>query len=429
MYLVVSAPRLGFVSIASIAVYVRFYTTIQTLDLLDLSLEADRTHASLLIWVFAVFTLTLSFLSVAAGSKPLQFQGSVAVPPLTTSFWFVLLLSAAVSVAYYAAVGYVPLLSSLEAALTGVDEDVAGLRLNAYAGTRYLFPGYVNQFKNALYPALVTLAIVAMYRYKFRYRAVTSSVLAASSLFFIAGTGQRGALIIVTGIIGLFMISYDRTKSPKLLVLLGALATSVLLIGTFALGRSSKAIAAAEGTLESVLVVGRELLDRVFGFSGGGAILGFRYVYYEPTQWGGDWYRSIVGMLPGRRYSGLDSLIFELLYGSRRGTTSPSVLVSSYYNWGYVGSIIFFFLYAVVVFKLSTALASSRQVTAMELMGATGTGALFALWRGGAPVFLFNFGLPAFLLLWFFGRRQHPEEAASSGENTVNVQVFNTERL
>ena len=52
------------------------------------------------------------------------------------------------------------LLIGLRAQLSGQsDADITTLRLNSYSGSQYFAPGYVNQFKNVLLPALVVIVI------------------------------------------------------------------------------------------------------------------------------------------------------------------------------------------------------------------------------------------------------------------------------
>ena len=64
------------------------------------------------------------------------------------------------------------------------------MRLDSYGAGAYLFPGYVNQFKNVILPALAIVVVHYLFGIGYRYRVMVSVVLIGLALLGLLGTGN-----------------------------------------------------------------------------------------------------------------------------------------------------------------------------------------------------------------------------------------------
>src|SRR5699024_2267912 len=130
------------------------------------------------------------------------------------------------------------------------DVDAASLRLQSYSGSSYYFPGYVNQFKNSLLPALVVIVIHYLFARRVNFRIILSSTLVLLSLIFLLGTGQRGAFVTFVLIAVIYILIVNRKRFKVFVLWIGGLAIGIFFISTAASGRASSELESAGSGME-----------------------------------------------------------------------------------------------------------------------------------------------------------------------------------
>ncbi|MFC4144995.1 oligosaccharide repeat unit polymerase [Micromonospora mangrovi] len=308
-------------------------------------------------------------------------------------------LSLAAILVYFSAVGYSAFIEGLRGQLSGNPADVATLRLDSYAGDTYLFPGYANQFKNVIYPALVAVILTwAFTRPGFLAR-VGGGVLAAFAVFGLLGNGQRGAFFLFLVTLAVYVLLVNRRRMSRWAVLLPAMGVPFALLATYALGRSS-------GLGESpVKATSEELYKRFLNDNQLSGIAAYRYTESLPVQYGAEWMHALLGILPGDRGSTLANEVFATMYGSMLGTAPPSLWGSVHYNFGTVG-VLFFAAALGAGLQLLTFQTLRRPVyNTLELIGYAGVTATLGTWAVAGPDALLNLGIVAYLAIWWWGAR------------------------
>jgi oligosaccharide repeat unit polymerase len=364
-----------------------------TLNLLDETNSADQLHLYvMLLGLFFFVSGNLSAQSILPVSRTkvrnwwssaTKVEDNVA---FNLKFYGLIALCVAISAAYYYFVGHIFFLSALTALIRGegVLDDAAGMRLEAYAGERYLAPGYVNQFKNMILPLLTGFAGARYILLKKRSDLCLTLLISPLSLIFLIGTGQRGALFIMICIISIFFWAILPRKSSRrtnFILILGA--TIVFFSLTAILGRSSP----DSSPLTSL--TGRLLYDNQLS-----SVIAFRYLYDLPTCWGSEWSERILGLLPGNRGSSLDNDIFSLMFVSRRGTSPPSVWGSIWYNFGIMGVIGVGFILGACCHLIYLRLFRKPK-TMLRVLTYAALSAILGFWVAGGPDALANLGIGA----------------------------------
>lgn len=403
-YILWSNARLGPFTPSAIFVAVNGVSAVSILPLLDANDPADRRHAYIIGYCLLSFCLA----SLMVGSRvPRMVAGVVSVYRPGMFVGLIIAASVCITAAYFTAVGYSAFLLGVRNSLAGGSADVAGLRLDSYAGNRYLFPGYVNQVKNILLPGL-TFVVAAYWMHIRRRHLLALTGLAAICLFGLLGTGQRGAFVMFVAT--LFVVAYLRTGRTfsRRGVLMGLVGLIVLMLSTFALGRQSGEVAAANGNTAKSGVILKQISERVLGQNGAGQVAGFRYIYaMKPTQGGRDWAQDVIGLLPGQRGSTISNEIFAYQWGSSRGNSPPSIWASMYLNFG-LGGVVVCPVILAILFGLAT---KARQrlmasgANTLSVLGAAGVTICLGFWAAGSPVFLLNTGIAMYGLIWFAGQR------------------------
>lgn len=417
LYVATVVRHVGLFGPAQLFVYVQMIMALGTFPLLD-AVRSDIIYGYIIAWSVLSFMATHA---VVALHRPPQMRiGGRWVPELkpTTAFKpnasliALIVLSAIIVVLYYRSVGYSALFVGLRNSLTGGSADIQGIRIAAYSGDRYFFPGYVNQFKNALLPALVVI-VIYYWRSIGKQRVLASAGLILFTIFALLGTGQRGAFIqfVIVLIVFLYLVNQRRLPRNGLIIALASLM--FILISTIALGRSNRKLSDDAGLAERLFVSLDEFIDRIFVVQQEAGIAGFRYIYARDVEWGGEWLQAALGMLPGVRGTDLPNRIFEVLYGTDRGTASPSVWGSVYHNWGILGILVLPVVFAVVFGLIGRACLLPIPRNSLTLMGIAGMTTTVGLWAAGTPVTLLNHGLVVYAFLWWWGTRV-PTTGASS---------------
>lgn len=368
--------------------------------LLDLENPADWTHARILMVTTVIYCVSAFFFLLyptPVYQDAAKFWSSKVQVELSKSgiqwLYTVLFFSLLISLLYYVAVGYNLLLDSASAAIRGEEiVDVAGLRLEAYSGSRYLAPGYVNQFRIMLLP----LSAAVLYVAKLRRSSSTTALklMVPIILVLVAGTGQRGAAVTILLIVLLYrrMLDERRTKTLRA-------NWKLLLVGTVSfVGMSFLQERTADGRGWVRLVV-EPIWFRIFQSNQIGSVAGFRVVSELPLSNGREWIDSALGILPGNPGSDLSSVIFASLYGSSRGSAPISVWGSVWHNLGWIGIVLtpvgLAWLHAYVYRKL---VSGPRSVTRLGSYAATII--LLSTWIAGDFMYLLNTGALAAIFLY-----------------------------
>lgn len=317
--------------------------------------------------------------------------------------WSILLVSAAITAVYFVAVGYNVFLLGVRGVFTGESLDYTTLRLESYAPNRYLFPGYVNQFRNILLPSAALVLVWSAYRKHVRVRHLLAAVLGAVSVVSLMGTGQRGAFILFVVVAIVFLRWASALRIGRPLLIGSLLGLPALFFATLLLGRSQAQLDEGSSPFSSVVVIGKELLERFFIVnqqSGYDAVI---FIRDRPTQWGMEWLQGIVGLTPWSSGSPLAREVFESLYGTDRGTAPITLWGSVYYNFWWWGVVAAPALLAFVAAWLVKRTRRSAELSAVEAVGMAGVAVVFGTWVAGAPDQLVNNGIVAFALLWWLG--------------------------
>lgn len=426
--LLIVRHRVGLISAVGLFGATNWVMAAGTIARLDLTRADDLSHGLLLLSTSIVFTtvaaLTLLALPARSSAAPRTEKIHLSASPVAIGSLIV--LSLAISFAYYSAIGYLAFFEGLENALEGSENDVASLRLQSYSGSEYFFPGYVNQFKNSLLPALVIVSVTYLWAKKHRGRLILSVTLVVLSLLMLLGTGQRGAFVLVALTVLIFSgIAFPRTFA-RIALRISVPVLAVFLLATVASGRASVGVRSQSGPLDLVAQLGGELFYRIFGSNQESSITGFRYVFTLEPVGGADWWSGIVGLLPGQSSQTIENVIFGLIYGSQRGTSPLSIWGSAFYNFGFAGAILLAVAMGLLTVIVSRAAHNLKmQGSLISMVGAAGTSAVIGTWVAGSPLFLLNSGIMVFLLLWAWGRSDHGarRDSASRSNGSRDVHI------
>lgn len=385
--------------------------TLLLLNEQDIRSDAYAVMISLPMVIYCFASWCVNCLAGTADSHAGGSRVDCKVPPMSArppgmGMKLMIVLSISIAIWYYVNVGYNVFILGIEGMFTGTTYDVRTLRLDSYAGSRYLFPGYVNQFKNVILPSLSVVAIHYAFSERKGYRWILTALLAPMSLVGILGTGQRGAFI--QFIVALLVFTYyanPRKFRRRALIAVVAMAP-VLALATLILGRSSAALAPGSGIVNQASVLWNELARRIFVDNQQTGIAGFEYTRTAPIQWGTEWGGSLLDLLPGvtNPTQTLSSQVFRYLYGDSRGTAPPSMWGSVYYNFGWLGIVVGPMLLAVLYRKLTLFGLNRGSLDSLEAMGMAGVFAILGTWIAGGPDYLFNAGAATYAVLWWAGR-------------------------
>lgn len=407
IFLAIVPRRSGLISASTIFMTTNLVMALGTLPMLDVDREADRIHAAVICVSLAAVAAMLIAASTLFGGRfaaaPVRQQ--TRAYPGTRTLWILIGVSFAICIAYYWALGYNVLFLGVFAYATGTPLDITTLRLDSYSGSQYLFPGYVNQFRNVLLPALSLVTIVALFRSRSRLRWWVSTGLILANVVFMLGTGQRGAFVTFMLVTVTFIAFVSPRAFWKWMPRVAVAGLPLFLLATFALGRAQTQLDSASGPLEQIWVLFGQLAFRIFGSNQEASVAGFRYIYDLPIQWGGEWWQAAIGLLPGLTGSDISNQIHAELYGSDRGTAPLSVWGSTFYNFGFGGVVVMAILLALAVHAIDRVRLSAAHRNSLEVVGAAGVAVVVGTWVAGDPTYLLNVGAGVFAVLWYWGRR------------------------
>ncbi|MDT0183367.1 O-antigen polymerase [Microbacterium sp. ARD31] len=333
--------------------------------------------------------------------------------------WGIFLVSAVITIAYFVAVGYNVFLLGIRGLFTGETFDYTTLRLESYAPSRYLFPGYVNQFRNVLLPATALALAWNAYRDRHRLRHVLAAFFGAASLVSLMGTGQRGAFVLFLLVTIVFLRWAIALRFGRPLLIGALVAVPALFFATLLLGRSQADIEEGGSRFGAVATIGQELLERFFIVnqrSGYDAVI---FIQDRSTVWGQEWLQGIAGLTPWSSGSPLAKQVFEHLYGSDRGTSPITLWGSVYYNFWWWGVVLVPILLALATAWLVRRIERTPSTSALESVGMAGVTIVLGTWVAGAPDQMVNNGLVAFAVLWWVGARLRVGESPLAVLSTI----------
>jgi oligosaccharide repeat unit polymerase len=410
-FLLVSRRRGGVLNPDGLFVLFNALMLIGTSQIVDPLQPEEVLYAWLVLLGTSIFTVVATCVRLR---WRVERSTAVVTTPisLTKGIWLLYFLSLAVCVAYYRAVGHITLISSLNALSEGGAYDSATERLASYSGARYLFPGYVNQFKNAILPVLTVAIVHNLWSNKRPGRIIYSAVLLGTALIMVAGTGQRGAAVIA------FLIAIVATLKSRLLsggrILIACVAGfAVFSVLTLAAQRNSSQLEQASSLWDRVIVFGGALSSRVLRENQESGLAAFHYTQTLPTAWGRQWLDDLMGILPGNRGSDLANRVFEMLYGTARGTAPESIWGGIYYNFGIIGLIaVPTVLAALMAYVTRRFFLFDKGDTGpgpapnfLVVLALSGMAVSLGSWVAGSPMTVLNVGFPTYVFLYWFGRR------------------------
>lgn len=314
-----------------------------------------------------------------------------------------------IGILYYYVVGYNIFILGLSNLVIDNKQisDVSTMRLasyNQHVGGKYLFPGYVNQFKNTLLPIFLSYLII---KYKIIYNKVPIFLytLIPVTIVLLFGTGQRGAFVLTALIIGYCLFYLYNIKYRRLLLMFGSLGVlSLFLLSSFFIGRTSTTDINT-GVLNNIKGLFESFLYRITTANQEGAVIGFRRIIFNrPIQYGLEWKQAIIGLLPGIDGSKLSSEIFNVMFGggnSIRGNAPPSTVGSIYHNFGSIGVIMVPVLLSITLQYLYYRLLS-RNKSLFRIFIYISSFILLSTWIAGSPTYYFNVGLITLFLFYLF---------------------------
>jgi len=376
------------------------------LPLIDPAIEADNVLLYMFFGALCMFIVGNVFCQIALPN--VRASRSFWVAPICrveTMLGFNVLIGLIISVAvvvcfaYYRAVGYNLFMMGIVSVITGGGQlnDVATLRLNAYSSGQYFAPGYVNQFKNVLFPLLLSYLFA---RYILLHRRTDLFIVIALSPFclvFLLGTGQRGAFVLAC-LTTVFFLMASLPRRPKRIVIAVILVLFFMIfsISTFILGRTVKSI---QGNGD-VSALATEVVDRFSTVNQRSDVFGFQYIYEQPLHYGlGEWVYAFKGLIPGHEERlALSNELNQLATGTSRGTAPVSIWSEAWYEFGIGGVLGLAFVLGMLYHAVYAKLCRGEK-TLGRLLTYAGLTVIMGMWGIGGPDVVFNTGLIAVLML------------------------------
>lgn len=432
-YLVVASSRGGLINPDGLFVLFQVVALLGTLSLANPAIDTDRRYAYVVLAGTSLYMAASCVARISWGPRTKAKTFQLEPIRLTAGVWALYLLSLFVSAAYFAAIGHITVIDSLSAGLTGSTYDAATARLASYAGSVYFFPGYVNQFKNSILPILTFAIVHSLWARRVGGRLVASILMMIPMLVALAGTGQRAPTVIVF-LIALVAAYRARLLSAARIVVAGVIGFGTFSVLTAAIQRQATQLEKADGAWDRMSIFGQALWSRIFLENPAAGLAAFHYTESMPTAWGREWGADILGVLPGYRGSDLANRVFEMLYGTPRGTAPASLWGGMYYNFAAAGSIVVTVAIAltlcVVTRRYFTARGATfgdeRPLNALSVLALSGVAVSTGAWVAGSPLTILNQGVVAYLLVYWMSRYRRDPVArakhARAATRTLNLK-------
>src|ERR1039458_9420842 len=376
------------------------------LPLLDTAIEADNVHLYMCFGALCMFIAGNVFCQIAlpnARAAGSFWAASICRVETMMGFNVLIGLDIFVSVlacfAYYRAVGYNLFMMGIVSVITGRGQlnDVASLRFHAYSSGEYFAPGYVNQFKNVLFPLLLSYLFARYILLRRRKDLFIVIALFPLCLMFILGTGQRGPFFMACITTVLFFMACLPRKSKRIVIAMVTVLFIVsMLLSTFILGRTVTRVQ----TTGDVATLATEVGDRFSTVNQKSAVLGFQYIYEQPLHFGlGEWVYAFKGLIPGHEeHVSLANELNRLATGTPRGTAPVSIWGEAWYEFG-IGGVLGLAFFLGMLYHAVYARLCRGEKTLGRLLTYAGLTVILGMWGIGGPEVVFNAGLIAVLML------------------------------
>ena len=355
---------------------------------LEIGFDSDIFYYILIICFLLTYTITTIFFNIkypiSKKLKAFKLQPIIYDSKKTVNiFWFLVIISSLLTLLYFYFLGYnifYLVLNDFSSA------DITTARVNAYSGETYFAPGYFNQFKNVLLPVAITILLFN----KTKNKRILYYLFIPIAFFGLIGTGQR-AFLVFTFFSILLTIFYLNKFKIKTIIIPSIIVLLIFGASSFFLGRTD------EFTLNSTV---ENLLTRVFFQEQHEALITFRYLYDIPITYGYDWYRAIIGILPGIKGSEIQHIVFGLIHGNPRGTAALSLIGSIYHNFGSIGVIIISSILALLI-NLFTYIFLRKKKNIGSVVFFSFITFYTSMFSSGDIAFLFNKGVILLLILFY----------------------------
>jgi len=406
-YVYVARQHGGFLNPDGLFVLFNSIGLLGTLIVVDSRNAIDNRYAWIVFIGLVAYTATSMLVRWYHFGHRQPLPPAVTATPLNRWVWGLYGFSLLVSLGYYAAVGHIVLIDSVLASLTGNQYDTQTARLASYSGSKYFFPGYVNQFKNSILP-VTTLAIVhSLWVRKLKWRTPVTLAMLAVMFVMVAGTGQRGAVVLVF-IVAALAAAKSRMLTRTRLAIAGVVGLAGFVLQTALLQRQAAQLNAAQGLLDHIAVFAESLWSRAVLVNPFSGLEAFRYTERLPTAWGKEWLEDLSGVLPGRGGSTLANQVFKTLYGTDRGTAPASLWGGIYYNFGPLLGLLVTVIIAFALLSLTRRLfmtppSGQRSVpSGLTQLTLCGVAVSAGAWVAGSPLTILNQGIFAYLFIYVF---------------------------
>ena len=283
---------------------------------------------------------------------------------------------------------------ALRSLLEGSEANYTEQRLanNAVSGV-----GYVYQFRVILLPLITFYLIFSGNRSLRKFGLVALPFM----LLFVLGTGQRGGFVLAIAslIVALTNINvFYKKRTGRAIVFFLLAAIALFAIMTVFNGR----VQDGQNVIQSIV-------SRIFNANQGSGIVAWRYIMTQECQMGLDWLMSVLDILPGKNnYTDLAYRIFEIMYGSTRGTAPPCIWGSVYYNFGWIGVMIFPCILGYFLDYLYCRLVS-RPINVLRIFCYSFMYVAISSWVAGTIMQLFNQGFITIAILSFLLHIDRPQ--------------------
>jgi oligosaccharide repeat unit polymerase len=378
------------------------------LPLLDTAIEADNVHLYMCFGALCMFIAGNVFCQIALpNARAAGSFWAARVCRVETMRRFnvligsIILISIVACIVYFRAVGYNLFMMGIGSVITGRGQlnDVGTLSIHAYsgAGGQYFAPGYVNQFKNVLFPLLLSYLFARYILLRRRTDLLIVIALSPLCLVFLLGTGQRYPMFQASMTAALFFLACLPKKSKRIVIaVISVFLGASLFLSTFILGRTVSRVQSSE----DVAGLGREVAARFSTDNQDSAISGFRYIYEQPLHYGlGEWVYAFESLIPGHEERvTLSNELFRIAYGNARGTAPLSIWGAAWYEFGIGGVLGLAFILGMLYHVVYARLCRGEKTLGRLLTYAVLT-QILGMWAEGGPETLFNVGLISVLLL------------------------------
>lgn len=260
-----------------------------------------------------------------------------ALPLLALSL--VVCVAFAISLGYHVGLAQVLLFGT---SISGEDlrRSYGLLRTEVHYGGRYLYIGYVTQFKDFILPTITAFLLVRTQHRGGLSRWLGLAILLLANLYFLTITGQRRPVLVFSVVLAVLSLSrWAVLRTPphgRRLVRVLASGVAAVAIAMFF------AVSAIRGlrTEQGAGVVLAEGLSSLWGRVGpvlAADKLRLAHLMADrPPSWGRDWLGALVTVMPGHE-SGQATELHAMLYGSERGAAGLMVWESLWTNFGWLG--------------------------------------------------------------------------------------------